>query len=76
MDITRYIVGLAVLLIATVVPLLCAHWLLLRVSSSRHRRLQHAETATAGYFSGAQASTRARSAREGSRGAVPVFPLR
>lgn len=52
MDITRYIVGLAVLLVATVVPLLSAHWLMLRISSSRHRRLQQADLAAAGRVPG------------------------
>lgn len=76
MDITRYIVGLAVLLVATVVPLLSAHWLMLRISSSRHRRLQQADLGAAGRVPGTPGPMRPGSTRDGSRTQVPAFPLR
>jgi hypothetical protein len=46
-DIPRYIGGLAVLLVATLFPLLSAHLIMLRISSQRGRRRQQVETAAA-----------------------------
>jgi hypothetical protein len=46
-EITRYIVGLGLLLVATLVALLSAHRIMLPVSSRRRRRPQQDQTAAA-----------------------------
>lgn len=74
MDITRYIVSLTVLLVATVLPLLSAYWIMLLISSQRRRRLQPGQRAASA--SSMPASRVSGSTRDYPRTSAAMFRLR